>query len=84
MVPKSIGDQMIDKYVHQPGEAALTAAPLLDETITQGQQFKRYIPVPTGLYYVVLDNGPSVGRTASPANGPAATLDYLVQVGDTP
>jgi hypothetical protein len=79
-----MGDAMIGQYVHQAGEAALMSAPLLDDVISQGQPFKRFVLVPPGSYYVVLDNGPSVGRTASPANGPAATLDYLVQVGDEP
>lgn len=84
VVPKSIGDAMLGQYVRQAGEAALPSPPLLDETIAQGQLFKRYVPVPKGSYTVVLDNGPAVGRTPSPPNGPAATLDYLVQVGDAP
>lgn len=84
VVPKVLGDAMVGQYVHQAGEAALPSAPLLDETIVQGQLFKRYVQVPPGSYTVVLDNGPAVGRTPTPANGPAATLDYLVQVGDAP
>jgi hypothetical protein len=84
VVPKYVGDAMIDRYVNQPGEAPLTMAPLLDEPLLAGALWKRYARVPTGLYYVVVDHSGTVGRTPPPPNAAAAKVDYAVQLGEAP
>lgn len=84
VVPKAYADQMLGHYVTQGGPAPLTAPPLLEDTLVLGQPYQRQVPLPPGLYYVVIDNSPTVGRTAPPAalgDDRAAKIDYLVQVG---
>jgi hypothetical protein len=87
LVPKPIGDQMIDAYVRRAGAAALPAPPLLDEPIVAGQPWKRFVPVNKGVYYLVIDHTSQVGRTMPPArtgDDRAAKVDYVVQAGDRP
>jgi hypothetical protein len=86
VVPKGLGDQMIEKYVTQPGPAALPAAPQLDEPLPGGALWKRFVPLTKGFYYVVIDHSAAVGRTSPPAGqgDRAAKVDYLVQLGERP
>ena len=84
VVPKSYADQMTGQYVTSPGPAPLTAPPLFEDTLTAGPTVQRKIPVPPGLYFVVLDNSPAIGRSAPPGqvgDDRAAKIDYLVQLG---
>jgi hypothetical protein len=60
---------------------------LLDEPVEAGKPWKRFLPLPRGIYYLVIDHSPSVGRTAPPAQAGddrAAKIDYLVQLGERP
>jgi hypothetical protein len=84
VVPKSVGDQMIERYVSSPGPAPLNAPALLDEPLAAGAMWKRFVEAPVGLYYVVIDHSGAVGRSAPPAGqgDRAAKIDYLVQVGE--
>jgi len=87
LVPKSIGDTMIENYVRQAGATPLGAQPILDEPIAAGQLWKRYVPARKGIYYLVVDHSAQVGRTAPPAqvgDDRAAKVDYVVQLGDRP
>jgi hypothetical protein len=87
LVPKIIGDTMIDNYVRQAGATPLGAQPILDEAIASGQLWKRYVPAQKGIYYLVVDHSAQVGRTAPPAqlgDDRAAKVDYVVQLGDRP
>jgi hypothetical protein len=87
LVPKGVGDTMIDRYIRGPGPTSLEYTPLLDEPLTAGQVWKRYVQVPKGLYYVIIDHSSRVGRSAPPAgiaDDRAAKIDYVVQVGDAP
>lgn len=87
LVPKFLGDQMIEQYVKQPGAAALPQAPLLDEALVAGQVWKRCVPARKGVYYLVIDHTAQVGRTAPPAqvgDDRAAKIDYVVQSGERP
>jgi hypothetical protein len=57
--------------------------------VQPGQQaFKQVIPVPKGTYYLILDNTSTAGSVAPPNLGllgnAAATVDYVVQIGDAP
>ncbi len=87
VVAKNLGDQMIDQYVKNPGPALLPGPPNLDEQLMQGQPWKRFVPVPKGLYYLVVDHSDKVGRSAPPAqvgDDRAAKVDYVVQIDDAP
>ena len=87
LLPKVQGDAMLSGYMTQAGGAALTAPGLLDEPLVAGQLWKRYVSVPKGRYYVVLDNSGAAGRSAPPAtrlDDRAAKVDYLVMVGEKP
>ncbi len=87
IVPKGNGDLMIESYLGNPGPTRLTAPPVLDEPIRSGAAWKRFLPLPQGLYYLVIDHSTQVGHVAPPAQAGddrAAKLDYLVQLGDAP
>jgi len=87
LVPKAQGDAMLAGYIGQPGGAALLTPALLDEPLAGGQLWKRYVNVPEGRYYVILDNTNRAGRSAPPATAlddRAAKVDYLVMVGEKP
>jgi hypothetical protein len=87
VIPKGYADVMLSRYTGSAGPAQLPGPPLFDEPVVAGQLYKRYVPVPPGIYYVVLDNSAAVGRTppsAAPGDDRAGKVDYLVQLGDTP
>lgn len=82
VVPKGYGDQMVGRYVSSPGPAAPGAPPVFEDVLVAGQPYRRTIPLPPGLYYLVLDNSAEIGRTVSDGSGArAAKIDYLVQIG---
>jgi hypothetical protein len=87
VVPKFMGDQMIEAYVKQAGAASMPGPPRMDEPLVAGQPFKRFVPLPKGLYYLVIDHSAAVGRTMPPqiaGDDRAAKVDYVVQLGDAP
>jgi hypothetical protein len=87
VIRKDVGDRLLDQYVRQPGPAPLTEPPLLDDTIQAGGHFKRYVSLPKGHYYLMLDQTSLVGRSTPPATAGddrAARVDYVVQLGDAP
>jgi hypothetical protein len=87
VVPKGNGDLMIESYLGSPGPTRLTAPPVLDEPIRSGSPWKRFLTLPKGLYYLVIDHSKEVGHVAPPAQAGddrAAKLDYLVQLGEAP
>lgn len=87
LIQKGVGDLMVNQYVANAGPTRLTAPPLLDDQLVAGQVFKRYVKVPKGVYYLLLDHSATIGRTAPAAvagDDRAAKVDYVVQVGDAP
>jgi hypothetical protein len=88
VLPKPIGDAMLDQYLHAAGGAKLSSPALLDETATQGASFwQRFVNVEPGRYYLVLDNSAELGKTAPDSQAlddAAAKVDYLVLLGDRP
>jgi hypothetical protein len=87
VVPKGTADLMIDRYLRTAGATGLTAPPVLEDSVTAGQLWKRYLKLPKGTYYLVIDNSGTVGRVSPPAQAGddrAAKVDYLVQVGEAP
>ncbi len=87
VVPESVGKSAIDAFTKQPGPVALSAPVLLNEPVTRGALWKRYVSVPKGRYYLVLDNSAAAGAVtppAGPADGRSARTDVLVLRGDQP
>jgi hypothetical protein len=65
----------------------LSGQPMIFDVVQAGQPFSHTIPVPPGMYYVVLDNTPSAGQVAPPMNpfdDRAAVVSYAIQIGDAP
>lgn len=87
LISANAGQQMLDRYVTQPGPVAWTEPPRLDETIAFGSQWQRTIAVPPGMYLLLLDHSQAVGRASPPLAGGddrAVKIDYAVQLGDAP
>jgi len=86
VVPKPVGDSLLDGYLHKAGGASLTSPALLDDTATQnGGLWQRFVNVDPGRYYLVIDNSAKLGKSApdtSAKDDAAAKVDYLVLVGD--
>ncbi len=78
----------LQQYLEIPQVQALATQPLWADVIpAQMPGFRRTIPVPAGLYYVIFDNSAAAG-TVSPPNNPlddrAALVDYAIQLGEAP
>jgi hypothetical protein len=87
LIPKGMGDLMIDQYVRKPGPQPLPSPALLDEAIPMGPLWKRFVPAPKGVYYLLIDHSREVGRSVPPAqvgDDRAAKVDYVVERGDRP
>lgn len=87
LVSDSEGQQLLDRYVAQPGPIGLLAPPQLDDSIPYGTLWQRTVTLPEGNYQLLFDNTSNLGRTVPPQNlgdDRAAKIDYLVQVGDAP
>lgn len=87
LVNQAEGSAMIQRYVHTAGAAPLAGPPLLGEPLAAGRLWKRYVRVPKGLYYLVIDNSSAAGRTnpvVRAGDDRAAKVDYLVELGDAP
>jgi len=86
LVPEAAGRSMLDAFSRTAGPAA-GGAGLLDEPVARGALWKRFINVPAGKYFLVLDNSPALGRTTPPAgvaDGLSARVDVLILAGDAP
>ncbi|HVR19256.1 MAG TPA: hypothetical protein VMS65_06165 [Polyangiaceae bacterium] len=83
VVPQPVGDTLVDAYIKAPGAQPLAGQALLDEVVQPGGLTKRYVAVPPGRYYLLLDHSDRAGRSA-PSGTSAAKVDYLVLTGDVP
>lgn len=82
---KAEGDASLQLYFEYPQSGPLAAPPIMTEVVQQGVEWKRAIPVPPGMYYVVFDNTPTAGTVSPPVNAldnRAAVVNYLIQIGD--
>ena len=75
-------------YISYGAAGPLAYPPRFAEVVPYGVQYQRAVPVPAGMYYVVIDNTAS-GRAAPPAVLPfavdgAAVVSYAIQIGDAP
>ena len=87
VVPKGEGDASLQLYVNYGQVGPLAYPPRFTDVVRAGAQYQRAVPVPPGMYYVVIDNTTSAGQVApsvlpfavaeSPAN-----VNYAIQIGD--
>jgi hypothetical protein len=90
LVPKAQGDAWLQLYVNYGAAGPVPTPPMFQDVLQYGVQYQRAVPVPPGMYYVVIDNTPSAGQVAPPAGLPivgsasAAVINYAIQIGDAP
>lgn len=88
VMKKQDADISLGLYFQYGQSGPLDANIMVADVVPAGQPFKHAIPVPKGTYYVVLDNTATAGGVAPPALGvlgnAAATVNYIVQIGDAP
>jgi hypothetical protein len=85
VVPKLLGDAMLDRYVRSQGPCPALAPPAFDGSAPRGQRAQQPIPLPKGQYFLVLDNSSGLGRGAPPPGAAvgdnAARIDYALLLG---
>lgn len=90
LVPKSEGDPSLQLYTQYGAAGPLAYPPRFADVVQPGVEYQRALPVPAGMYYVVIDNTPSAGQTAPPATlfgvvaDAPAVVNYAIQIGDAP
>jgi hypothetical protein len=88
VMKKADADVSLGLYLQYPQAGPLNAPVMMADVVPAQQPYKRVIPVPKGTYYVVLDNSSTAGSVAPPNMGilgnAAATMDYVIQIGDAP
>ena len=91
VVPKAEGDASLTLYVQYGSVGPLAFLPRFSDVIRYGEEYERAVPVPPGMYYVVIDNTPSAGQVAPPPaplfsvlGDSAAVVNYAIQIGDAP
>jgi hypothetical protein len=84
---KPIGDASVGYYFGYEQAGPLAGPPLVSDVVQAGAPFQHTIPLPPGMYYVLLDNTPTAGQVAPPMNpfdDRAALVNYVIQIGDAP
>jgi hypothetical protein len=92
VVPKSEGDASLQLYTQYGAAGPLAYPPRFSDVVRYGVEYQRALPVPAGMYYVVIDNTMSAGPSAPPPSLPlfgvvgdtAAVVNYVIQIGDAP
>ena len=87
LMSRSDGDASLKLYTDYPMVGPLAGSPSVSDVAQPGVEYRRTLPVPKGQYWVVLDNSASAGQVAPPNNpldDRAVTVNYVVQIGDTP
>jgi hypothetical protein len=94
VMKKEDADVSLGLYYNYGAAGPLNANVLQANVLPAEQPFKQTVPVPKGSYYIVFDNTSSAGSVAPPNPNPplyagllgnaAATVDYVVQIGDAP
>jgi hypothetical protein len=90
VVPKSEGDASLQLYYQYGAVGPLAYPPRFSDVVQAGVEYQRAVPLPAGLYYVVIDNTSAAGQAAPPAplfgvvGDTAAVVNYAIQLGDAP
>lgn len=87
---KNEGDAALKLYVDYGAAPPLPFPPRFADVVRYGIQYQRAVPVPPGMYYVVIDDTTTAGQ-AGPATAlpfgvgeQAAVVSYAIQIGDAP
>ena len=84
---KADGEASLASYINAGAAGPLTGTPLFADVLQNGKQWSKPIALPKGVYYLIFDNSSTAGRVSPPVNlldDQAATITYVVQVGDAP
>ncbi len=84
IVPKPLGDGMLDRYVRSQGPCPMVTPPLFDGAASRAQRTQQPVPLPVGQYFLILDNSGALGRSAPPAGAAgdhAVRADYALLLG---
>jgi hypothetical protein len=84
LVPKLLGDAMLERYVRTPGPCPQLSPPAFEGSATRSQRTVQPAPLPIGQYFLVFDNSSALGRTAPPPGAVgdnAARVDYALLLG---
>lgn len=89
LVTKNEGDASLQLYIHYGPAGPLAFPPRFVDVVRYGAQYQRAVPVPPGMYYVVIDNTTLAGPAAATPILPfgvdsAAVVSYAIQIGDAP
>jgi hypothetical protein len=90
VIPKGEGDAALQAYVNYGPAGPLAYPPRFADVLPYGVQYQRAVPVPAGMYYVVIDNTSTAGQVAPPPVLPfgvadtGAVVNYAIQIGDAP
>lgn len=90
VVTKAEGDASLQLYSQYGPAGALAYPPRFADVAQAGVEYQRAVPVPAGMYYVVIDNTSAAGQAAPPAplfgvvGDTAAVVNYAIQLGDAP
>jgi hypothetical protein len=90
VVPKSEGDASLQLYTQYAAAGPLAYPPRFGEVVQAGLNYQRAVPLPAGMYYVILDNTASAGQVQpAPAlfgvvGDTPAVVSYAIQTGDAP
>jgi hypothetical protein len=90
VVPKSEGDASLQLYTQYAQVGPLAYPPRFSEVVPTGANYVRSVPLPAGMYYVIIDNTASAGQVAPapPLFGVVgdtpALVSYAIQTGDAP
>jgi len=85
LIPRSMGEAWLQTYTTQAVTTPPPSLPLLDEPVYSGAVWRRSVSPPAGLYYVVLDNTATAGRTAPTGfahDDRAALVSYAITLDD--
>jgi hypothetical protein len=84
VVPKALGDAMLDRYVRSQGPCPTLGPPAFDASVGRART-QQAVPLPVGQYFLILDNSSLLGRSQAPAGAAgdyAARVDYAILVGE--
>jgi hypothetical protein len=89
LVAKSEGDASLQRYVDYGPAGQLVYPPRFADVVQYGVPYQRAVPMPAGMYYVVIDNTTQAGRAAMPpilgfGVDAVAVVSYAIQIGDAP
>jgi len=85
--PKVQGDVWLDGYTQTALAGPPPVPPVFDDVVSANLLYRHTLRVPRGLYYVVLDNTATAGRSAPstfPGDDRAALVNLGVEVGAAP